>query len=193
MQWALVVAGLSLALVLVSRDAHGRPIECTAAGVTERFDPHFRLAAKRYLPHEYNWCLLKSLCRTESNLQPAVESPAGAVGLCQIMRGTWHDVRGRGPRTDAKRNAEAAARYLAKLHAFWITPRPAECRWELMAASYNAGPGNILEAQGISGGRRCWDLIQSHLPSVTGRHAEETQAYVLRVWGNYRRLRGYGL
>ena len=187
-----MLTALAVLLLVIPFLALARPVQCNAEGVTKRFDLHFQTAAERYLPKEYNWCGLKALCRTESNLNPYAESPVGAVGLCQLMAGTWNDVRGRGPRTDAKRNAEAAARYLAKMHAFWISPRSNDCRWELMVSSYNAGPGSILKAQELSGGRRCWSHIQAYLNQVTGDHSKETTGYVLKVWSNYRLLRGYG-
>ena len=183
----------TLALMTLASLAFAREYDCQHRSISSRYDSQLQLAARRNLPHEYPWCLLKSLCQTESNLNADVVSPVGAVGLCQLMPGTAEEVGLRSNlRRDAKRNAEAAARYLAKLHAFWLSPRSNECRWELMASSFNAGAGNILKAQTISGGRRCWDLISPHLPEVTGHHSAETQAYVLRIWANYRLLTGAG-
>ena len=192
---------LSKALLLCllvgwSQECEARPIECSDPRISGEYDGELQLAARRYMPRPYNWCLLKAQCYVESGLDTGAVSPVGAVGLCQLTAGAWVDTGGQRydlrQRYTAKRNTESAAKYLGILATFWSTPRDADCRWELMAASYNAGAGNILKAQALSGGRLCWDLIQAELPQVTGEHSRETQAYVLRIWAAYRKLRGFG-
>ena len=175
--------------VLSATVVEARPVSCDADGITDKYDIHFRLAARRSLPRESLWCAFKSQCFNESHLNPNAESPVGAVGVCQLMTGAWSDVRGRGSRTDAKRNIEAGTRYMARMLAFWSSPRPSfECSWDVALASYNAGPGNILKAQTLSGGQLCWDGIRPHLESVTGMHSKETEDYVTRFWRTYARL-----
>ena len=48
-------------------------------------------------------------------------------------------------------------------------------------AGYNAGNGNILKAQELSGGERCWDGIAPYLYLVTGHYSRETIQYVWRI------------
>lgn len=172
--------------------------QCRAEGISNAYDRTLRIAARRYMqePLRSRWCLLKAVCHTESRLDPDAESGAGAVGLCQITPPTAetarrvtpirsHDLR------NAKTNAAYAAATLQRMWNVWISPRSAECRWELAAASYNAGPGHIIEAQRRAAGALCWERIRASLPDVTGRHARETIDYVGRVWRTYYRLRGF--
>lgn len=187
----IVVALLIAALPMVG---HSRIYECQHASISSRYDSAIKTAGRRHLPAPYTWCELKAQCTIESNLNPDAESPAGAHGLCQLLVGTAEEVGvKRSEIRNPKRNAEGAARYMAKMLAFWSTPRPAECRLELALASYNAGAGNVLKAQAVSGGRTCWDLIGPELHKVTGDHAVETNAYVLRFWATRRKLIGAGL
>ena len=171
--------------------------QCHSEGIPTLYDVAFQRAAKRYLPTALkdDWCLLKALCWVESRLKPGAESHVGAIGLCQIMPATIKDFRGRlklrGSARKAKVNAELGAAVLAHMLRIWHFKRPWDCRMELGAASYNAGPKNIIDAQKLSGGRLCWDLISGYLHEVTGHHARETIAYVLRFWRAYRRLRGW--
>lgn len=88
------------------------------------------------------------------------------------MPATGRDFLGRlklrGAIRDARANAELGAAVLAHMLRIWSYPRSKECRLELGAASYNAGPKHLIEAQRLSGGRLCWDLISGYLADVTG-------------------------
>jgi len=160
-------------------------------------------AAKRHWsePYRSNPDLLVAQCWAESKLDAGAVSPAGAIGVCQVLPGTAADVLGRGQTRgriraalrNAKDNAEIAARYMARMYRVWSFPRSAWCRWRLAVASYNAGPGSIIKAQRLSGGRSCFEDIAPFLHEVTGKHAAETIAYVTRVEDEVRRRRGQGL
>lgn len=81
----------------------------------------------------------------ESRYHPAVASPAGALGLAQLMPGTARDL-GVGNRLDPVANLDGGARYLrAMLDRFGSVP--------LALAAYNAGPGAVEAARGIPGNR----------------------------------------
>lgn len=162
------------------------------------------LAVKRYWPEPYRSHpdLFIAQCWAESGLKADAESPAGAVGLCQVMPGTAKTLlrsrgglRGklRGFLRNAKTNAELGARYMGQMFRIWSYPRSSHCRWRLAVASYNAGPGSVIQAQTLSGGRRCWEDIAPFLHQVTGRHSAETIAYVFRVEDEVRRRRGQEL
>ena len=190
-----------IAALLVSNLSWGREESagyrrtfCQTAGISNRFDSYFRRAVRRSWPieHQHEWCKFKAQCFVESGLRTDVASHAGAVGLCQIMPATWTEIAERpqlGRRHPAA-NVEAGARYMAKMLKIWYAPRTPTCRMELAQASYNAGAGHIIKAQKRSGGKRCWDGIQPHLWSVTGRHSIETTNYVKRIQKAHRRLRG---
>lgn len=168
-------------------------------------------AAKRHWPEPYrsNPDLLVEQCRAESNLKADAESPVGAIGLCQVMPATAlellakRDARGkargllrgqiRGKLRDGKTNAELAARYMARMFRIWAYPRTHWCRWRLAVASYNAGAGNVIKAQTLSGGRSCFEDIAPFLHQITGKHSAETIAYTFRVEDNVRRRRSQEL
>lgn len=91
--------------------------------------------------------LLAALVQWESGFNPNAVSPAGAVGLTQLMPGT---ARGLGLRVDDQvderydpaKNLLAGARYLRQqLDAFGS--------YELALAAYNAGPGAVRQYGGI--------------------------------------------
>ncbi len=127
----------------------------------------------------------------ESLCDPWAVSPAGAAGLAQFMPATWREARTRlgldvalTPHDDIA--IEAGAWYQARMMAVWRSPRPPIERWRLGLASYNAGAGNIIAAQRACDGARDWRVIETCLPSITGRHAAETRTYVVRIerwWG----------
>lgn len=99
----------------------------------------------------WGWELLAVMAYKESRFDSTVVSSKGAQGIMQIM-----------PRTGAKLGLDstavvsdhirAAARYLAKLDTMWmrqVTDR--EQRLRFVLASYNAGPGHIIDAQRLAG------------------------------------------
>ena len=155
------------------------------------------------------WCLWVAQLGAESQWKQGAVSPAGAAGIAQLMPATarqyearlgveWLDDRRElvsSADTPLGRwvNMQAGAVLMRDLTHLWRAPRSAWCRYQLAAASYNAGQGNILEAQTRAGGARCWDRIGSELSAVTGRHAAETLGYVSRIerWGD--RLMGPAL
>ena len=193
----IFVASLFLFAWLDEANATRRLDECKATGITNKYDEDFKFAVRRYWTQDYNsnWCLAKSQCYVESHLKPDAVSPVGATGLCQIMAGTYADIAKRidlrsTGRRDPANSIEAGVYYMSNMLRIWLAPRSDKCRINLAWASYNAGPGSILKAQQLSGGRKCWVNISPFLPDVTGAHAKETQGYVHKIWGAYRRLKG---
>lgn len=143
-------------------------------------------AVAEHLPPGYDWRLFKAQCWQESRLIPDAVSPAGAVGICQIMPDTWDEW---GPkagfdldvvdRTDPDANIYTAAMYLAWLIDEWSWPRPEIDRYCLAIASYNAGLGHMLEAQREQGSPSLYREIIVGLPDVTGHdNSNETIMYV---------------
>lgn len=98
--------------------------------------------------------LLEAVVWQESRWNPAARSPAGAIGLAQLMPGTARDL-GVDP-NDPLQNLSGGARYLRQqLNRF-------DGNVEKALAAYNAGPGRVMTAGGI--------------PSIP-----ETQAYVRAI------------
>ncbi len=125
----------------------------------------FRAAIERTAErHGLDSRLLAAVVEAESNFNPRVVSPRGAVGLTQVMpRTALHTSRG--PVTDLHDpdvNLDAGARYLRLLLDQY------EGNTELALAAYNAGPGNVARFRGM--------------PPFS-----ETRFYVRKVMGLYER------
>jgi membrane-bound lytic murein transglycosylase F len=157
------------------------------AGVlgTDRYDGAIRDASRLYLPG-WDWRWLKAQLYQESRLDPGAVSPAGARGIAQFMPATWAEVApglgfgGVSPHAVGPAIL-ASGRYMQRMRRTWSAERPESDRRALAQASYNAGAGNILSAQRACGGARAWSDISACLPQITGKHADETIAYVQRI------------
>lgn len=120
-------------------------------------------------------------------MKPTARSHMGAEGVAQFMPNTWEEWAPKAgfPNasvTDPEASIHAAVIYMDNLYGQWSWPRPEADRWALALASYNAGLGNILEAQRLSGNSSAYRDIINHLPTVTGHNAEETRTYVKRIF-----------
>ena len=155
------------------------------ARYSNQFDRYFQSYSDRYLPWKWNW--LKAQCYQESLLVTDAVSEAGAVGICQFVRGTWADCQDRlnfvGNRTNARLNIRCSAWYMKTLRRNWDRRNRTEySKRQLSQASYNAGLGNILEAQEICSDKRDWPEIEPCLVNVTGPiNSLETRTYVTRI------------
>ncbi len=143
----LLVTGclVSMVPVAVSAQTIDVPYAAEVAEAAQRFD----------IPATW----IRAVMGAESAGDPGVVSSAGAMGLMQIMPGTWADLRvrhhlGRDP-YDPRDNILAGAAYLRELHDRYGSPG--------FLAAYNAGPDRY-EAS----------LAGRPLPS-------ETRAYVASV------------
>jgi soluble lytic murein transglycosylase-like protein len=131
---------------LATHRANAVSIDRLAAFVTE--------ASKRFAVPEH-W--IRKVMRVESDGKQRARSSKGAMGLMQIMPGTWTELRARyrlgADPFDPHDNILAGAAYIRELHDRYGTPG--------FLAAYNAGPGRY----------------ERYL--ATGRPLpEQTQAYV---------------
>ena len=117
--------------------AQDTPAERTAA--SHPYAVHVADAARRVgIPESWIWAVM----RVESNGDVRAVSTAGAMGLMQIMPGTWASLRarhglGRDP-YDVRDNIMAGAAYLRAMHDRYGNAMA-------MLAAYNAGPGRYDE------------------------------------------------
>jgi membrane-bound lytic murein transglycosylase D len=109
---------------------------------------------------------LRMLAVIESALQPAVKSPAGAMGLWQFMLPTGRQYGLNvttfvDDRCNPVASTRAACRYLAALYKMYGD-------WTLALAAYNCGPGNVNRALKRAGAsaKSYWD-IYDYLPTET--------------------------
>lgn len=133
--------------------------------ISEYYFPMFEEHLAKYnVPIE-----IKYLAVIESALNPRAKSRVGATGLWQFMYPTGKqynlDVNSYvDERSDPLKATEAACQYLSSLYNIFGD-------WDLVLASYNAGPGNVTKAIRRSGSYSNYWNIRKNLP-------KETQAYV---------------
>ena len=182
----LLVMGLSLvvlvAVVIVAALAVAG--EIVVPGVSDKLFPmHYQediaRVAQKYDQDPY---LIAAMVKTESGFDAQAESPAGAVGLMQLIPSTaeWVADRmdewegGSGPvLTDPADNLELGAWYLDYLGGLYGDGSI------LALAAYNAGLGNVDDWIRALGGKKTFDASDIPFP--------ETQQYVQRV-AKYREL-----
>lgn len=134
-------------------------------GLSEYYFPVFEeYLAKYNLPLE-----IKYLAIVESALNPRAVSHMGATGLWQFMYGTGKQYKLDidtfvDERSDLLKSTEAACQYMTQMYQIFGD-------WDLVLASYNAGPGNVTKAIRRSGGKQNYWNIRPFLP-------KETQGYV---------------
>jgi membrane-bound lytic murein transglycosylase F len=98
----------------------------------------------------WDWLLLASLIYQESRFDPDVESEAGAVGLMQVMPQTGEKF-GIDIQVSPANNIKAGTLYIRQLQKIFETKvsDPQE-RLKFVLASYNAGPGHVLDAMRLA-------------------------------------------
>lgn len=99
-----------------------------------------------YYSYEYgvNPLLIASIIKNESTFNPGIVSPAGAIGLGQLMPGTA-DALGVNP-WDAGQNIQGTCSYIAtQLNNFSAQPDPVTDS----IAAYNAGPNAVWSYGGV--------------------------------------------
>lgn len=132
--------------------------------ISEYYFPMFEEHLAKYnVPLE-----IKYLAVIESALNPRAKSRVGATGLWQFMypTGKQYNLEVNSyvdERSDPLKATEAACQYLSSLYNIFGD-------WDLVLASYNAGPGNVTKAIRRSGSYRNYWNIRKNLP-------KETQAY----------------
>jgi membrane-bound lytic murein transglycosylase D len=132
--------------------------------ISEYYFPMFEEHLAKYnVPIE-----IKYLAVIESALNPRAKSHVGATGLWQFMypTGKQYNLEVNSyvdERCDPLKATEAACQYLSSLYNIFGD-------WDLVLASYNAGPGNVTKAIRRSGEYRNYWNIRKNLP-------KETQAY----------------
>jgi membrane-bound lytic murein transglycosylase F len=98
----------------------------------------------------WDWRLLASLICQESHFDPTVESYSGAFGLMQVMPNTGENF-GIDITSSPENNLKAGIRYIGWLHTIFDPKIPDEKeRINFILASYNAGPGHVLDAMKLA-------------------------------------------
>lgn len=98
----------------------------------------------------WDWRLIASVMCQESRFDPDVESMAGAYGLMQIMPATGEKF-GIDVKSSPSENVRAGVLYINSLKSIFKDKVPDENeRLKFILASYNAGPGHVLDAMKLT-------------------------------------------
>ena len=114
--------------------------------------PHFRAAGKR---HDLDWLFIMAQGFQESALDQSKRSPAGAVGVMQVLPQTGREMGYRDIARSARSNIEAGTKYMRFLmdRYFDAPEMPQEVRFDFALASYNAGPARIRQMRKLAAER----------------------------------------
>ncbi|MBX3115509.1 MAG: lytic transglycosylase domain-containing protein [Fimbriimonadaceae bacterium] len=105
--------------------------------------------------------LFQALITQESGFNPKAVSPAGAMGLSQLMPKTAKSLGVTDP-FNATQNLEGGAKYLAQMMKEFNGDT------KLALAAYNAGPGAVRRAGGIPPFQETQDYVKKILGNLNG-------------------------
>jgi len=136
--------------------------------------------------------LVYAIIRQESGFNPAAVSPAGATGLMQLMPGTAK-IMTSGRKADLKNpqvSIVIGQRYIARL----LKEDAVQGDLFMLAAAYNAGPGNLAKWRanlGVNNKPAAGKSVAGKLPGddpllfIESLPSQETRLFVERVMANY--------
>jgi hypothetical protein len=117
-------------------------------GRISRYDAIIQKYAKQM---NWDWRLIAALIKQESSFNPMATSWAGAQGLMQLMPGTARKM-GAFPSQiyNPEHNIRTGTSYLRYLEDFWKDIPDLTQRTKFILASYNAGPGHVVDAKNLA-------------------------------------------
>ena len=102
--------------------------------------------------HGFDWPLIVAQMYQESRFNPRAKSPAGAIGLMQLLPRTAREFGVRNLR-DPEQSIHAGVAYLAWLHSRFESELTVKDRIWFALAAYNAGFGHVRDARQLAGRR----------------------------------------
>jgi len=116
----------------------------------QRFEQTVELFKRYSAEYDFDWLMIMAQGYQESRFDQSKRSPAGAVGIMQILPSTAADKSvGIPDISTAENNINAGVKYLAWLRDRYFSSAeiaPLD-RILLTFAAYNAGPGNVARAR----------------------------------------------
>jgi membrane-bound lytic murein transglycosylase MltF len=155
-----------------------------------KYDVYFKKYTKHFFGPGFDWRYFKSQAIAESNLNSEAKSHVGAKGIMQIMPRTFEEIKYKnasikGSSLQPKWNIAAGIYYDRAIWKLWKAKRPFMDKLAFMFGSYNAGKGNIINAQKIAKktgmNPNAWSSIEKTLSRITGKHSKETIGYVNKI------------
>lgn len=154
----------------VNPSSLGPDPDCLSGGYFPRYDLSELAQSRRRLYFRYvasAACeagvpvrLFDALVAHESRYQPFARSPAGAMGMAQLMPGTASYLGVSDP-WDPVENLRGGARYLREQLDRYGS-------WHLALAAYNAGPGNVDKHGGVPPFTETRSYVRTILASLRG-------------------------
>jgi soluble lytic murein transglycosylase-like protein len=149
------------------------------------FDTQLNTAAQQY---GINCTFLKAFMITESSANPNAVSPAGAIGLMQLMPDTARGLKvDPNNLKDPTTNINAGAKYIKQLLSTACNNQAKnsacdvkEARLRYVIASYNGGPRANKESSSCPG-KTWWECEANY-------RYQETRNYVQKVLDNYDKM-----
>ncbi|MDE6694219.1 MAG: transporter substrate-binding domain-containing protein [Bacteroidales bacterium] len=114
-----------------------------------QISPYDKLFRKYAGQIDWDWHLLASLVYQESQFQSHLVSKKGAVGLMQMMPATarrYHIT----VRSGEEDQIKTGVRYIKSLYGFFPDSIAEPDRTRFVLASYNIGPGHVLDARRLA-------------------------------------------
>lgn len=196
-----------MAIVSCSKDAAANELELQRKVQISNISPYDMLLRQVADSTEWDWQLLAAIAHQESRFRTDVRSRAGATGLMQIMPRTARSFGVNAEElTDARTSVELAVKLLDQIASTFRFPAsmPESERLKVILASYNAGPGHILDARRLAAAHgkayNNWDVLRGYVLTkgdYTDHDAvrcgnfngSETVEFVDKVFSNYMRYK----
>lgn len=159
-------------------------------GRKKHLAPYFQAASKR---HGFDWLFLMAQGFQESRLIQSARSPAGAVGVMQLLPSTGKQMGYADVATSAKNNIAAGAKYMRHLiDRYFNDPAiAAAARFDFALAAYNAGPTRIVQLRRLAAQRgldpnRWLHNVERVALEKVGRQPVQYVANIHRYYTAYR-------
>jgi membrane-bound lytic murein transglycosylase F len=173
-------------------------------GSISPFDGIIQAEASKY---NFEWQLLAAIIHQESKFNPNAQGFGGAYGLMQFMPGTGPQYNVY-PSSPAAEQIAGGMKYVNRLMKIWSKIPDPEQRYKFMLASYNAGPGHVIDAYKLAEKHglnpKMWDNNVGDMVINLGKkefytdevvksgacHGQRTFNYVSSVIGKYKAYSG---
>jgi len=178
-----------------------------SGAVISQYDPIIRRVASE---EGYDWRFISAIANAESRFESRAVSGAGAVGLMQVMPFVARGFKvSEGDMTDPEINVSMGVRHLGEISKTFRFPSSISerDRLSIILASYNCGPGRVLDARRLAAkygeDHNSWSVVSKYLallgdPAYYGDEVVRTGAFndpgqtlgfvkkVLRYYDSYR-------